>query len=205
MKNDLRKKADEMTARFVAALGGESAITEPQRYQARRAGELTALADRFRQKALDGVSVELADLSRIEGQASDAVNALGIAPAGLPGAMTYTDTSKLSDDELLALEAMLEKAGAEAPPDMDARMHAIAEKHVGFLRTECESLEGRLRSEQQMVVIRDGQIVRLRIEVDELRAELEALRNPKPPPVPPSPSNIVPLRTADTLTAPIFG
>jgi hypothetical protein len=200
----VRELADAHIRRLREAVG-EDSLTPLLEAQVERAGELLGMAARLRAKAIDGSAIELVELTRVETLAEAAVAALGI---GSRIADKHHDFSVLDDDEIDQLEALLGKCVAAGPIPADGTVEAIngrLEKDVSYWKTESESLEGQLRSEQQLVVIRDGQIVRLRIEVDELRSALEALRNPKPPPVPPSPSNIVPLRTADTLTAPIFG
>jgi hypothetical protein len=111
---DIRTEIEATAAQFIAELGGEAVITEAQRYQIRRAAELGALANALRARAVNGEPIDIGELGRIEAIASDAITALGIAPAQ-PRA-GHIDLSKLTDDDLAALEALHVKARVAGPP-----------------------------------------------------------------------------------------
>jgi hypothetical protein len=76
------KRRRELTAEYVAALGGEDRVTPLQLVDAHRAAELTALAETLRTEALRNGpgAVDLVSLTRLEGSADRAVRRLGIKP-----------------------------------------------------------------------------------------------------------------------------
>jgi hypothetical protein len=188
----VRELADGHAKRLRDALGED--ISPLVEAQVERASELLAMASRLRGKVVnEGGGVDLVELTRVETLADAAVAGLGIQEHA---ALQHHDFSVLDEDEIDQLEALLEKCVAAGPIPADGTVEAIngrLERDVSYWRTESESLGGQLRSEQGMVVIRESEIVRLKIQVEELRAELEALRNP-PPPVPPVPPNVIPIR-----------
>lgn len=75
------RRIRDLLESYISSLGGYAALSDSQLNDARRAAELTALAERARAQALQqsGV-VDLTALVKLEGAADRAVRRLGIAP-----------------------------------------------------------------------------------------------------------------------------
>lgn|SRR5215831_3235758 len=80
------KRARQLTAEFIEALGGD--ISEAQRQACQRAGMLCALSEDFSARSLNGETVSLDALLRLEGCARRAVQRLGLPAQGAQGRKT---------------------------------------------------------------------------------------------------------------------
>jgi hypothetical protein len=77
-RSAVARRAKQLTADFIAALGGHSAVDSVLMAKVRRAAELVVVAERARVAALHGSAVALDDLVRVERLAELAVRRLGI-------------------------------------------------------------------------------------------------------------------------------
>lgn len=81
-QSELGRRYEDLARGYVAALGGEAAISETQRAAIRRAAELTSLAEQRRAQSLRGEAVDDLGLCRLEGVADRAVRSLKLPTVG---------------------------------------------------------------------------------------------------------------------------
>jgi hypothetical protein len=155
-------------ARYIAALGGDDAVTDEQRAACKRAAELVTLATALRYKALAGKEVAVAEFVRVEDLADEAVSRLMLPkakvaePKGLEVAFVTAFDVKmrrwieghpnLERDEVIdklasritELEAALKSAhdGLRSADTEIKRLKAIAAPAVDHLR-DVETSPGR--------------------------------------------------------------
>ena len=110
---DTNAEIAEHVTRFVAALGGDDNVTGAHRVAIRRASELAVLASSLRLQALSGAGIDIAELTKIEAMADEAVGRLNIpaapAKATEPLRVEFVEPrlSRLSDEELSIMEAIV--------------------------------------------------------------------------------------------------
>jgi hypothetical protein len=162
---DVHAEIEATAAQFTAALGGD--LNEAQRYQVRRAAQLGALANSLRAKAVAGEAIDIAELGRIEGIASEAINALGITSKS---AAEHLDCSVLDDTELAEFERLMEKCLRSGPNPVEPTPHEVqlaeARADAAKWHEEWRIKSGECKSAWHNVKLRNAEIEELRATAD---------------------------------------